>query len=120
MLDPVPGESVYDPACGSGGMLITSFQHVENEQGKSEADKLFLFGQEANHKTLALSKMNLYIHDLRNARLTLGDTLLYPKYKESDRIKKFDIVIANPPWNQDGFSKIKFIQTQSIRCGTRS
>ena len=86
-------------------MLITSYHHVENEHGKSEADKLFLFGEEVNHKTVALSKMNLYIHDIRNAQLTLGDTLLYPKFKERERIKKFDIVIANPPWNQDGYDE---------------
>lgn len=105
MLDPKSGESVYDPACGSGGMLINSYQHVEDALGRSEADKLFLFGQEANHKTLALAKMNLYIHDIRNAQLTLGDTLLYPKFKEGDGLKKFDIVIANPPWNQDGYDE---------------
>ncbi len=102
-LDPKPGESAYDPACGSGGMLISSFQHVENEHGETEADKLFLFGQEANHKTLTLAKMNLYIHDIRNAQLALGDTLLYPKFKKGEGSKKFDIVIANPPWNQDGY-----------------
>jgi type I restriction enzyme M protein len=105
MLDPRPGERIYDPACGSGGMLIISFKHVENEQGKGEAEKLFLFGQEANHKTLALAKMNLYIHDIRNAQLTLGDTLLYPKFKGADRVKDFDMVIANPPWNQDGYDE---------------
>jgi type I restriction enzyme M protein len=105
MLDPKAGESVYDPACGSGGMLITSYQHVKNEQGKSEADKVFLFGQEANHKTIALAKMNLYIHDLRNAQLILGDTLLYPKFKEAEGIRRFDVVIANPPWNQDGYDE---------------
>jgi len=113
ILDPRVGESVYDPACGSGGMLIVSFKHVENEQGKEEAERLFLFGQEANHKTLALAKMNLYIHDIRNAQPILGDTLLYPKFKacpEGDRrntegIRKFDIVIANPPWNQDGYDE---------------
>ncbi len=103
MLDPKPGRSIYDPACGSGGMLIISYQHVENECGRQEADKLFLFGQEANHKTLALAKMNLYIHDIRNAQLVLGDTLLYPKFKERERIRQFDMVIANPPWNQDGY-----------------
>jgi type I restriction enzyme M protein len=104
-LDPQPEESVYDPACGSAGMLICAYQHVEDEQGKAEAGKLFLFGQEANHKTLALAKMNLFIHDIRNAQLTLGDTLLYPKFKEKERIKKFNVVIANPPWNQDGYAE---------------
>ena len=105
MVDPKPGESVYDPACGSGGMLISAYKHVENNFGRKEADKLFLFGQEYNHKTLALAKMNLYIHDIRNGQLALGDTLLYPKFKEGDRLKKFDVVIANPPWNQDGYSE---------------
>jgi type I restriction enzyme M protein len=105
ILNPKSGESVYDPACGSGGMLISSYQHAESENGKSEADRLFLFGQEANHKTLALAKMNLYIHDIRNAQLTLGDTLLYPKFKDGERIRKFDVVIANPPWNQDGYDE---------------
>ncbi|TET66862.1 MAG: SAM-dependent DNA methyltransferase [Candidatus Aminicenantes bacterium] len=105
MLDPKPGESVYDPACGSGGMLISSYKDVEDALGRDEADKLFLFGQEANYKTLALAKMNLYIHDIRNGQLILGDTLLYPKFKEGDGVKKFDVVIANPPWNQDGYNE---------------
>jgi len=105
MLDPKPGESVYDPACGSGGMLISSYKGIEDALGRDEADKLFLFGQEANYKTLALAKMNLYIHDIRNGQLILGDTLLYPKFKEGDGVKKFDVVIANPPWNQDGYNE---------------
>jgi len=105
MLEPKPGESVYDPACGSGGMLICSYNHVEDKLGRSEADKLFLFGQEANYKTLALAKMNLYIHDIRNGQLINGDTLLSPKFREGENIKKFDIVIANPPWNQDGYQE---------------
>ena len=105
MLDPKPGESIYDPACGSAGMLIGAYKHVEGELSRNEADRLFLFGQEFNHKTLALAKMNLYIHDINNGQLQLGDTLLYPKFKEGEKIKRFDIVIANPPWNQDGYSE---------------
>jgi type I restriction enzyme M protein len=105
ILSPQPGESVYDPALGSSGMLIASYKYVKNEKGKSDADKLFLFGQEANHKTLALSEMNLFIHDIRNAQIALGDTLLYPKFKEEEGIKTFDVVIANPPWNQDGYAE---------------
>ena len=105
MVEPKPGESVYDPACGSGGMLIASYKRIEKSYNRSEADKIFLFGQEYNHKTLALAKMNLYIHDIRNGQLALGDTLLYPKFKEGEGLRKFDVVIANPPWNQDGYNE---------------
>lgn len=105
VLDPKPGESVYDPACGSGGMLITSYKHVEETEGRKDAEKLFLFGQEYNHKTLAFGRMNMYIHDIRNIQLGYGDTLRFPKFKEGDNIKQFDIVIANPPWNQDGYGE---------------
>ncbi len=104
-LDPKGGESVYDPACGSGGMLINAYRHVEDVQGKEAADKLFLYGEEINHRTLALAKMNLYIHDIRNGTLMLGDTLLYPKFKEGESLNRFDVVIANPPWNQDGYGE---------------
>ncbi len=105
ILNPQEGESVYDPACGSAGMLIMSYKYVEDRYGKNAADKLFLYGQEANSKTLALGKMNLYIHDIRNGILRLGDTLLYPKFKKLDGVQKFNVVIANPPWNQDGYAE---------------
>jgi len=105
ILDPKPGESVYDPASASNGMLIISYKHVEEKEGKDKADKLFLFGQEANHNTLAFGRMNLYIHDIKNAKIAFGDTLLYPKFKENEGLKKFDVVIANPPWNQDGYDE---------------
>jgi len=105
MLAPKPGESVYDPACGSGGMLISAYKYVESKHGREEADKLFLFGQEVNFKTLALAKMNLYIHDIRNAQLSHGDTLLYPKFKEGGKLKQFEIIITNPPWDQDGYGE---------------
>ncbi|MDP3103838.1 MAG: type I restriction-modification system subunit M, partial [Candidatus Methanoperedens sp.] len=105
ILDPKPGESVYDPASASNGMLIVSYKHVETQYGKAEVDKLFLYGQEANQKTLALGRMNLYIHDIKNANLAYGDTILYPKFKEGEGLKQFDVVIANPPWNQDGYDE---------------
>jgi type I restriction enzyme M protein len=105
VLDPKPMESVYDPACGSGGMLISAFKHVEEKHGKEEAGKLFLFGQEANQNILALAKMNMYIHDIRDAHLEFGDTFLYPKFKEGEGLRRFDVVVANPPWNQDGYDE---------------
>ncbi|MCW4046862.1 MAG: type I restriction-modification system subunit M [Candidatus Bathyarchaeota archaeon] len=105
ILDPKPMESVYDPACGSGGMLISAFKHVEEKYGFEEAQKLFLFGQEVNQRTIALAKMNMYIHDIRDAHLEFGDTFLYPKFKEGDGIRQFDVVLANPPWNQDSYDE---------------
>jgi type I restriction enzyme M protein len=103
ILDPKPMESVYDPAAGSGGMLISAFKHVEEKSGKEEASKVLLFGQEANQGILALAKMNMFIHDIRDCHLEFGDTFLYPKFKEGDGLKRFDVVVANPPWNQDGY-----------------
>ncbi|MEM4973385.1 MAG: N-6 DNA methylase, partial [Candidatus Hadarchaeales archaeon] len=103
ILDPKPGESVYDPACGSGGMLILSYKHVEGEKGKEEAKKLFLYGQEANREIFALCKMNMYIHDIRDVSIEYGDTLLKPKFIEVNGPKRFNVVMANPPWNQDGY-----------------
>jgi len=105
ILDPKPMESAYDPACGSAGMLISAFKHVEEKYGKEEAGKLFLFGQEANQNILALAKMNMYIHDIRDAHLEFGDTFLYPKFKEGEGLRRFDVVVANPPWNQDGYGE---------------
>ena len=105
VLDPKPLESVYDPAAGSGGMLISAFRHVEERLSREEAGKVFLFGQEANQGILALAKMNMYIHDIRDVRLEFGDTFLYPKFKEGEGLKRFDVVVANPPWNQDGYAE---------------
>jgi len=105
ILDPKPLESVYDPAAGSGGMLISAYKHVEQKFGKEEAGKVFLFGQEANQGILALAKMNMYIHDIRDCHLEFGDTFLYPKFKEGEGLKQFDVVVANPPWNQDGYGE---------------
>ena len=105
ILDPKPGESVCDPACGPAGMLITAYKHVREKYGRKEADKLRLYGQEVNHDIYALAKMNLLIHDILNAKVELGDSLLYPKFTEKGKLMKFNIVVANPPWNQDGYGE---------------
>jgi type I restriction enzyme M protein len=105
ILDPKPGESVYDPACGSGGMLIAAFKYVEKRYGLAEAQRMKLFGQEHSQRIVALARMNFYVHNIRDVNLQFGDSLLYPKFKESDGVKQFHIVVANPPWNQDGYGE---------------
>ena len=105
VLDPKPERSIYDPALGSGGMLIVAYNYVKERYGEREADTLLLYGQEVNSKTLALAKMNMLLHGIRNFNFALGDTLLFPKFKDGDSFQRFDYVIANPPWNQDGYDE---------------
>jgi len=98
ILDPQPGESVYDPACGSGGMLVEAANEVI-EAGGSVRQMRF-YGQEVNLTTAAIARMNLYLHDIEDARVVRGDTLRQPKFlDEKGRLEKFDIVIANPPFS---------------------
>jgi len=107
ILDPKPGEYVYDPCCGSGGMLIISYLHLAQnpKYGEKEARKLFLYGQERNPEIYAVGEMNLLLHDIKNANLANGDTLENPRFKENGKLKQFDVVIANVPWNQDGYNE---------------
>ena len=65
----------------------------------------FCLGKKLIQRTIALAKMNMYIHDIPDAHLEFGDTFLYPKFKEGDGIRQFDVVLANPPWNQDGYDE---------------
>ncbi|RLI48876.1 MAG: SAM-dependent DNA methyltransferase, partial [Candidatus Thorarchaeota archaeon] len=99
ILKPEPNHKVLDPAAGSGGMLIAAYKYIEKNYGVNEAKKLFLFGQEQNHKTAALARMNMYIHGIQNHQIETGDSLLYPRFE----LGAFNIVIANPPWNLDGY-----------------
>ena len=105
MLDPKPGESVYDPCCGSGGMLIISHMHVAEKYGEDETRRLFLYGQERNLTIYAICQMNLILHNIKNAKIVNGDTLDHPRFIEEVESGGFDIVIANPPWNQDGYGE---------------
>jgi type I restriction enzyme M protein len=105
ILAPKPGQSVYDPCHGSAGMLIISHKYVGEKYGEDEAQKLFLYGQERSPTIYAISCMNLLLHEIRNANVTNGDTLDYPRFADNGKLKQFDIVIANPPWNQDGYGE---------------
>ena len=105
ILDPKPGEKVYDPCCGSGGMLIISYLHVHDKLGEKEARKLFLYGQERNPEIYAVGEMNLLLHDIKNANLANGDTLENPRFRDNGKLKQFEVVIANIPWNQDGYNE---------------
>jgi type I restriction enzyme M protein len=99
ILKPEAGMEVYDPTCGSGGMLIQSLQYVE-EQGQNARD-LVLYGQESNPTTWIISRMNMILHNISNANIEDGDTLEDPKHLEGSSLKRFDIVIANPPFSQN-------------------
>ena len=104
ILDPKPGESIYDPTCGSGGMLLNSALLVK-ERGQ-EYRQIKLYGQEVNLITSGIARMNMFIHGFGDFHISRGDTLKRPAFTENDKLMKFDIVIANPPysikkWNQE-------------------
>ncbi len=103
ILDPQEGYEIYDPCCGSGGMLIESHYHLARE-GK-DPKKLFLYGQEINGETWTIAMMNVMLHDLE-AELDQGDSFADPRFLDGSSLKQFDLVIANPMWNQDGYRSI--------------
>lgn len=108
ILDPQEGESVHDPACGSGGMLVEMANVVRTHGGDARTIKLS--GQEVSLTTAAIARMNLFLHDIEDFRIRRGDTLRDPKFKTPDgQLERFDLVIANPPfslnpWGQEGWA----------------
>lgn len=108
MLEPEPGESVYDPTCGTGGMLISAAAELKR-QGK-EWRNLRLYGQELNYGTSAIARMNLFLHGITDGHIAHGDTLGRPAFLDNNRLQTFDVVLANPPysiraWNRAAFTK---------------
>lgn len=97
ILDPKAGESVYDPACGTGGMLLETIHHVKENGGDPRLLKIK--GQEKNLTTEAIARMNLFLHGQEDFDIVRGDTLRDPKFLISDRLETFDCVIANPPFS---------------------
>jgi len=94
LLEPKKGETICDPACGSGSLLI----RVAKEVGSPD---YYVYGQEVNGGTWALCKMNMFLHGVDNAQIEWGDTLNSPKLIEGDHLKKFNVVVANPPFSLD-------------------
>ncbi len=99
VLKPTPGLSVYDPTCGSGGMLIISREFVEQSGG--DPSNLRLCGQVNDASAWSICKLNMLLHGVPGADIQLEDTLLHPLHRESGELERFDRVIANPPFSQN-------------------
>ena len=101
ILDPKEGESIYDPACGTGGMLLEAVHHVRENHGDDRTLWGKLFGQEKNLTTSAIARMNLFLHGAADFQIVRGDTLRQPAFFSGDQLGTFDCVIANPPFSLD-------------------
>ena len=106
-----PHESIYDPTCGSGGMLIKSLTYLK-DKGEEWRD-VKVFGQEINAGTSAIARMNLYLHGIHDFSIVNDDTLQRPAFIKNGRVQQFDVVLANPPysikqWNREAFEHDKY------------
>lgn len=99
VLDPHEGESIYDPACGTGGMLLECVNHLQ--ENNEDYRTLKLFGQEKNLTSSSIARMNMFLHGIEDFQIFRGDTLRNPAFFEADGLKTFDCVIANPPFSLD-------------------
>jgi len=104
ILEPSQEATIYDPTLGSGGMLIEAKNYVESRYG--DASRLSFAGQESNGTTWSLCKMNMLFHDIFDAEILQGDTVADPQHVDNGELKRFDIVIANPPFSEN-YSDIK-------------
>jgi type I restriction enzyme M protein len=107
LLEPQPGETIYDPTCGSGGMLLSCITQLRR-QGK-EWRNVRLYGQERNLMTSSIARMNCFLHGIEEFHIVRGDTLSEPKFVEGDRLMRFDVCMANPPysikqWDREAFA----------------
>ena len=113
ILDPTEGETAYDPACGTAGMLIEVVQRVRDRGGKVQMLYGKLFGQERNLTTSGIARMNLFLHGIEDFQIVRGDTLRDPAFYTGDALANFDCVIANPPfslkkWGEDLWASDRF------------
>ena len=117
ILDPEPGEEFCDPTSGSGGLLIKCYLRFrEKYHDDPSIAPLMFYGQEINHVTYAMAKMNAFIHDMQTD-IALGDTMNNPKFLNADgSLRTFDKVTANPMWNQD-FAQFTYEKDAYSRFG---
>lgn len=111
ILKPQSGESIYDPTCGSAGMLISSIAYLQ--ANKKEWRNVSLYGQEINSLTAAIGRMNLFLHGVKDFEIINDDTLRSPAFLENNKLKQFDICLANPPysikqWDRDAFEHDRY------------
>lgn len=97
ILDPHEGDSIYDPACGTGGMLLECVDDLKNN--REDYRTLKLYGQEKNLTSSSIARMNMFLHGIEDFQIYRGDTLRNPAFFEADGLKTFDCVIANPPFS---------------------
>lgn len=107
LLKPQPNESIYDPTCGTGGMLLECINYLK--RNKKDHRTISLFGQEKNVISSAIARMNTLLHGYTDAKIKQADTLEEPAFLVGDKLQKFDVILANPPysikkWNQKGWS----------------
>ena len=111
ILQPKPGESIYDPTCGSGGMLVKCLDYLRKKGDPWQGVKVF--GQEINALTSAIARMNLYLNGVEDFSIVREDTLARPAFVDGSKLRTFDIVLANPPysiktWNREAFMNDKW------------
>ena len=106
ILKPQSGESVYDPTCGSAGMLISCIAYLQHKQ--QEWRNVKIFGQEITQLTAAIAKMNLFLHGIKDFNIINDDTLKNPGFVEKGKLKTFDLVLANPPYSIKQWDRAAF------------
>jgi len=110
IMDPEPGMEIYDPCCGSAGLLIKCelvLAEKMQKAGKKRFAAVRLYGQEYIAETWAMANMNMIIHDMEG-QIELGDTFKNPKFRKGNRLQTFDRVVANPMWNQDWWKEADY------------
>lgn len=111
ILKPQPGESIYDPTCGSGGMLVKCLDYLREKGQLWQSVKVF--GQEINALTSSIARMNLYLNGVEDFSIVREDTLKHPAFVDGSHLRTFDVVLANPPysikaWDRDAFANDKW------------